>query len=1330
MIRIVRILVCLVSALALWTLRGEALTCCRAGAVEIIMAADAPKTVAFAADELSRMLSERLGSPVPCVFEPTSNKVSIYLGKGPWIQSVGIDLKVLGRDEFRIVAKRGFIVIAGRDDPKSDPSTVFPCAGLWMQNFERGTLFGVYEFLERFAGVRMYFPGELGTVIPHGAFKIPDCDLTVRPAFSERSFSFCGSIWPGGDRRDTGYSEDRMLLGYRLRLQTDYKPCVHGINALGLAKRFKKDHPEWFVLDAKGNRGDEPCWSSGIVEEIYRDARGYLRGDSCMSRGFNGPRAFSRGWPYNCRSDRWVDLMPQDGMQRCHCPACRAVKERSGGNWATMPVWSAIAEIARRLKDEGIGGKLTCMAYWPYHDIPDFPMPENVDVMVATVGPWCLGRAGALEKDLSQAKEWADYLKRPVWLWTYANKWGPRTLPDVPQFSMRAWGEYYKRAAPWITGAFAESESDRFIYNYLNYYVFSKVCWDPCLDVESLLSEHHRLMFGPAAAEMAAFFDLLEKTFMEKVVGHYEDSDLGPMMSVPDEHRLWTEIYTPAFRRQLDGLLRIAAGKVPGRSLEARRIALFRRECFEPLDRRAGSYVDATKLPAGWSPQRTFELRSSGKGDAKLLPLDGGPTAPLLLEPDTRYRLSFFLKTENVRKVKKGGGACANVWTGRNIWLPKNNWFTGTSGWTRHEYVFRTARDARAKGSYLRFALQEAEGAATFADFSLTREEDACDLLMPSVREIVRRGDGVPAEALRKVTVKNQKLWNVPECVRDQGYVLDIAASGVEIAASGVRGEICARATLDQLRRLAAAGREVPDARLCDWPSLKWRGFMLDCGRNYQTLDDIRRAIKLMARYKYNLFHWHLADNHGWRLASAKYPQLQSKQSFSRQTGCFYSQAEFLEIVRYAAKHGITVMPELDVPGHSLAFRRAFGLARMDSPGVDETVCDLIDELCSLVPSAEMPFVHIGTDEVRDPAEFVPEAWYGKWARQVQANGRTVVGWMPGHRLDVAGDVVDMYWSPVPEGTDPARNYLDAYPYSDVLDPLEALMASACRRPGGCRPEKCIGAETCSWHDDMIAASSDVFRDNANPVFLVAMSDAYWSGRESFGAHENPFRLPAADDPRFASLVRLERRMLAQRDIVLKDEPAFPYVRQSQLRWRVTDGAGRVLWRQMAQGTFQFHKSWFAPDLSTLTGRTDTVVLETWIRSPKERSVGLLASLNGFSRSGNRVWGLPPKGEWNTHCGTIEVNGLRVPPPDWKRPGAAGNDIVNRPFADELWWIRPAVGIKLQKGWNHLKVFLPHPTGNLRDRWIATCVPVLGTSARPQEIPDLEFRDEEPDESL
>ena len=170
-------------------------------------------------------------------------------------------------------------------------------------------------------------------------------------------------------------------------------------------------------------------------------------------------------------------------------------------------------------------------------------------------------------------------------LWNYPDKvdcWNLE-MKDIPQLAPRAWASYYRAVAPHVTGAFAESESDRWLYNYLNYYVFSRVCWNPDADVEAILAEHHRLMFGSAAKEMAEFFDTLEKCWM-KVVAKPFDTPLGPgVCAAPTDEELRRDIYSPQVLSRFAALLRAAESKVAPSSLEARRIALFRREYFEPL---------------------------------------------------------------------------------------------------------------------------------------------------------------------------------------------------------------------------------------------------------------------------------------------------------------------------------------------------------------------------------------------------------------------------------------------------------------------------------------------------------------------------------------------------------------------------------------------------------------------------------------------------------------------------------------------------------------------------------------------------------------------------
>jgi hypothetical protein len=156
-------------------------------------------------------------------------------------------------------------------------------------------------------------------------------------------------------------------------------------------------------------------------------------------------------------------------------------------------------------------------------------------------------------------------------------------MKGAPQVAPRSWAAYYRAVAPHVAGAFAESESDRWIYNYLNYYVFSRLCWNPECDVEAVLAEHHRLMFGAAAVEMAEFFDTLESCW-SKVVANPFDTPLGPgVCKAPTKEELREKIYSPAVLARLDALLRDAAAKVARDSIEARRIALFRREYLEPI---------------------------------------------------------------------------------------------------------------------------------------------------------------------------------------------------------------------------------------------------------------------------------------------------------------------------------------------------------------------------------------------------------------------------------------------------------------------------------------------------------------------------------------------------------------------------------------------------------------------------------------------------------------------------------------------------------------------------------------------------------------------------
>ena len=626
------------------------------------------------------------------------------------------------------------------------------------------------------------------------------------------------------------------------------------------------------------------------------------------------------------------------------------------------------------------------------------------------------------------------------------------------------------------------------------------------------------------------------------------------------------------------------------------------------------------------------------------------------------------------------------------------------------------------------------------------------DELMPVPLHVEARTGCVSAAALPDVRVVTAPVADVPAETADEAYCLDVAPDGIVITASGRRGAIWARQTLGQLAKLG--GGRVPCCRIVDGPKFPWRGFMPDCGRNYIELEHVKGMIDAMSANKMNLFHWHLTEYYGWRLESKRYPQLQRENAFYlRHVGKFYTQDEFREIVDYAWERGVTVMPEFDVPGHALAFRRAFGFKTMRDDGVRERLCDLIGELCSLVPAEKMPFVHLGTDEARLPEEKVPPLWMEPLVRRAQAAGRTVVGWMPGELkgLEKAGPLAGMRWGDRTAETMRVPCFDAAGMYLDTLDPFELLGVAAFRKPcpwpasEGAR----LGGVVCAWHDDAARGGMDFLRNQAVLPAYTLFGDVFWRGRED-GVTGSGRWMPKAGDPLQARAAELERRVIAQRDKVWNDSP-YPYhfLRQTDLRWRVTDGTtGRLVARDLAQATvflWQARNDGVEDGRSTsvvgnvFTNRSGVAVLETWIRSPVTQTVGAWIGFTDYVRNHGRALSAPTPdvGRWNRTGATVELNGESVPPPAWRRPGQqAGGDVPHLlyvheldeiPFEDEEYYMRPPTPIVLRQGWNHVKLTVPCRRAANYASWVATFVPVLGTTEHPREVPGLVYACDPPE---
>jgi hexosaminidase len=235
--------------------------------------------------------------------------------------------------------------------------------------------------------------------------------------------------------------------------------------------------------------------------------------------------------------------------------------------------------------------------------------------------------------------------------------------------------------------------------------------------------------------------------------------------------------------------------------------------------------------------------------------------------------------------------------------------------------------------------------------------------------------------------------------LRNEGYKLTSDEKGVSIQANSGAGLFYGVQTL--IQTISEKGMEIPFVSIIDYPRFNYRGLHLDVGRHMFPPDFIKKYIDLLAKHKYNRFHWHLTEDQGWRIEIKKYPKLQEIGAYRKETvighartadrnnpknydgkryGGFYTQDEIRDIVKYAADRYVTIIPEIELPGHALAALSAYpNLGCTGGPyeaattwGVfDDVFCagkeetfeflqGVLDEVVELFPSR---YIHIGGDE-------------------------------------------------------------------------------------------------------------------------------------------------------------------------------------------------------------------------------------------------------------------------------------------------------------------------------------------------------------------------------
>lgn len=625
----------------------------------------------------------------------------------------------------------------------------------------------------------------------------------------------------------------------------------------------------------------------------------------------------------------------------------------------------------------------------------------------------------------------------------------------------------------------------------------------------------------------------------------------------------------------------------------------------------------------------------------------------------------------------------------------------------------------------------------SFLPFMKGQTTRDCPALIPMPQKMTWNKQHFKTEG-NETRIAQRKLASLPEVPFNakEAYVLKINSDSVVLLATTDEGLFRGQQTIRQLTVNKNGLQFITGCSIVDWPAFSVRGFMQDVGRNFMSLPLLKEQIDVMAAYKYNTFQWHVTDNPGWRLESKKYPQLTSAASMSRWPGKYYSQKEFLELVNYCSDRFITLIPELDVPGHCAAFRKAFAIDSMSDQRVKPILIDLIDELCSLVPKEKMPYIHLGTDEVWTSKERPAKGLLDALIERLKYHHREVIVWRPGQNIESDKTSITQLWSEKGEPKEGHR-YLDSrFNYLNHLDPFAGVaqlyFERICQSSHG--DSLRLGGILCCWNDNNVNNEYDILRQN--PVYpgMLTYSETSWKGQPADLGNQYMAKFPAPDNALFQEFQNFEDRLTRHRDLYFAGKP-FPYVKQTPIVWKLygpVEKAEDLALLESGSPKIEKHIACLKPVYggtvilrhqfgypSYFSENKGTVYASTSIWSPKDQQVGCWIGFHDWSRSGGRRGGpFPVQGQWHTTNPEVWVNQKRIEAPVWKNPGleAKSEEI---PFSDENYSFRKPTEIQLKKGWNKISMKIPNDGHTWK--WMFTFVLVKTNGNNIQEYNNLKY---------
>ena len=482
------------------------------------------------------------------------------------------------------------------------------------------------------------------------------------------------------------------------------------------------------------------------------------------------------------------------------------------------------------------------------------------------------------------------------------------------------------------------------------------------------------------------------------------------------------------------------------------------------------------------------------------------------------------------------------------------------------------------------------------------------------------------------------------------------------------------------LKQIADENNRIPDVEIHDWSAYPFRGFMHDTGRNFQTIDMLKETIDLMSLYKINYFHWHLTDNPAWRIECKAYPQLNDPQYQrpGRDCGKFYTYDEIRELIAYAKERGITIMPEIDMPGHSAYFRNAFGFS-MDSEEGMKVLEKCIDEFCEEIPASLCPYLHVGSDEVyiADPKGFM------RFTENLcKKHNRIAMAWDPGLPSD--STTVRQIWNTA-AGSNAAQTkkggkYVDSFMgYLNYYDPIyftnKVFLHKACAQDV---PDttNALGGILCLWNDVRVEDKTRISLHNGMINGMMVYAERFWNGGEGS----------------WDELSEFEDKMSYHKSHIVKNH---------DVRWHPN---ATTLWKIKIDGKDTLYARGGAVDVNDLCTENSITVGDTvsaWaftnINSEYDTTIKVWVGFEAAARSNRISGGIGPQGKWENQ-GRLFVNDEEYfPAQKWNEPekyefhfNTWHKPEEELPYTDEqFYWMREPVNINLKKGNNEVKLYIP-----------------------------------------